>query len=278
MRRPTTLANAQGRQRAEVGGASRRRTGMRCAVLQPKRHAIGGTGRLGTAHRWLLLGYAWGARLCRRCLKLFELLNPKHLSTWFRTRPPMATTLIVPGLHGSGPGHWQTWLEKQIPNAVRVIQGDWRDAHLPSWAMRVRREIARAPGKVWIVAHSFGALAAAQAGWDHRERIAGAMLVAPADPEKFGAADLMPEGPLGFPSVLVASSNDPWMRLEKAAYWAKTWGSDLIHLGPVGHINERSGHGPWPDGLDIFDDLRASLRGCAKAYARAEYHHMGRAI
>ena len=30
------------------------------------------------------------------------------------------TTLIVPGLHGSGPAHWQTWFETQVPGALRV--------------------------------------------------------------------------------------------------------------------------------------------------------------
>ena len=40
----------------------------------------------------------------------------------------MDTTLIVPGLHGSGPDHWQSWFERRIPNCVRVVQSDWSDA------------------------------------------------------------------------------------------------------------------------------------------------------
>ena len=36
-----------------------------------------------------------------------------------------ATVLIVPGYHGSGPDHWQSWLETQVPEARRVSGIDW---------------------------------------------------------------------------------------------------------------------------------------------------------
>ena len=97
----------------------------------------------------------------------------------------MPTTLIIPGLKSSGPTHWQTWLERRTAGSLRVKQRDWNDAHLPEWSSRVRSEIARATGSLFIVAHSFGALAAAQAASDHAERITGALLVAPADPDNF---------------------------------------------------------------------------------------------
>ena len=38
----------------------------------------------------------------------------------------MDTTLIVPGLHGSGPEHWQSWFERHIDNCVRVVQSEVR--------------------------------------------------------------------------------------------------------------------------------------------------------
>lgn len=172
----------------------------------------------------------------------------------------MATTLIVPGLHGSGPDHWQTRFEDRIPGAVRVIQRDWTRADLAEWSSRVRREINRVPGRIFIIAHSFGALAAAQAASDHEHRIAGALLVAPADPDIFGVASYLPHEPFSFPSVVAASANDPWMRLEKAAAWADRWGGDFINIGPAGHINVESGFGPWPEGLAIFQGLRRRAR------------------
>ena len=168
----------------------------------------------------------------------------------------MSTILIVPGLHGSGPAHWQTWLEGQVPGCVRVEQSDWSTPQLTRWAGSVRQQLDRAKGHVWIVAHSFGCLAAAHAAWDYRDRIAGAMFVAPADPEKFEVSNIIPSEHLGFPSVVVSSTNDPWVRLMRAAWLADTWGSRFINIGAAGHINVDSGYGPWPEGLLIFEQLR----------------------
>ena len=167
----------------------------------------------------------------------------------------MTTTLIVPGLNSSGSAHWQTWFESQIPDAIRVIQADWKRANLPEWASRIRREISRRPGPIVIAAHSFGALAAAQAAEDLSHRIVGALLVAPADPEKFAIADMLPAGPLGFPATIVASSSDPWLTIERALALAVRWGANLIDLGDAGHINADSGYGPWPFGLALLEQL-----------------------
>lgn len=176
----------------------------------------------------------------------------------------MPTTLIIPGLHSSGPNHWQSWFEERIPGAQRVIQRDWQDANLPDWASRVRRSIDRTPGRLWIVAHSFGALAAVQAAADHDGRVAGAMLVAPADPEAFGVEDYLPADRLSFPTVVVASSTDSWISLQQAAHWADAWGSDFVNLGDAGHINAESGYGPWPEGLAIFERLRTAAHEQAR--------------
>ena len=182
----------------------------------------------------------------------------------------MDTTLIVPGLKGSGADHWQTWMERSVAGSVRVIQRDWSDAYLPHWSARVRRELNRVPGQVFIVAHSFGCLAAAQATFDWGERVSGAMLVAPADPDKFGASAFLPERPLGVPAVLVASTNDPWMSFRRAVEWAEVWGAELINLGAVGHINPASGFGPWPEGLAILQRLRREANGLSEHRAPEE--------
>lgn len=179
----------------------------------------------------------------------------------------MTTTLIVPGLHGSGPDHWQTWMEAHIPGSVRVIQSDWKRADLAEWAGRVRREISRNPGGIFLIAHSFGALAAAQAAFDHEHRIEGALFAAPASPEKFKVAPLLPSRPFVFPSVVVASRNDPWIALDEAAHWAGVWDSDFVNLGDAGHINPESGFGPWPEGLALYRRLR---RARAEARVRQE--------
>lgn len=185
----------------------------------------------------------------------------------------MSTTLIVPGLKSSGPAHWQTWFEQHIPGSVRVIQRDWNDPHLPDWSSRVRRDISRTAGQIFIVAHSFGVLAAVQAANDYATRISGALLVAPADPDKFGVAEYVPNTRLPFPSVLVASTTDHWMTLERAAHFAGLWGSDLVNLGAAGHINAESGFGPWPEGLALQERLRRGAEFRAANEVRAQPRH-----
>lgn len=169
----------------------------------------------------------------------------------------MATTLIVPGLRNSGPTHWQSWFETQLPDTRRVEQADWEVTCLSDWAARVREEIDAVGEPVWIVAHSFGCLASVTAGFVRPAQILGALLVAPADPRRFGEPSVLLEERLAFPSLVVASSNDPWVKAEAAEYWAGQWGSEHLNIGPAGHINVDSGHGPWPEGLVLFEQLRA---------------------
>ena len=179
------------------------------------------------------------------------------------------TVLIVPGYRGSGAGHWQTWLEQQTPEAHRVPNIDWDEPLLARWAGAVRREIDEAPGAVWIVAHSFGCLASVVAAADRAHKVAGLLLVAPADPERFDLLGLRQDSPptasaarhlphvgLACPSILVASRSDPWLQFPVAQQWAERWGSRLFDAGDVGHINIDSGHGPWPLVLTLLSQLR----------------------
>lgn len=169
----------------------------------------------------------------------------------------MSQVLIVPGLRNSGPTHWQSWLGTVLPNTMRVEQADWERPCLSDWAARVRESIDATDDAVWLVAHSFGCLATVTAGFVRGERIRGALLVAPADPERFGEPTVLLEERLPFPSLVVASENDPWVNRDKAEYWAGQWGSGFVSIGHAGHINVDSGHGPWPDGLRLFEQLRS---------------------
>jgi predicted alpha/beta hydrolase family esterase len=117
-------------------------------------------------------------------------------------------------------------------------------------------EAAQRP--IVLVAHSLGVttLAHAAAQLPHA-RIKGALLVAPPGDEALiavGAGEFAPtpEAPLPFPSLLVASRNDPYGPYEFAQTKAAQWGSRLVAAGEAGHINADSGHGPWPEGLVQF--------------------------
>lgn len=181
------------------------------------------------------------------------------------------TTLIVPGLHNSGPDHWQTWIESQIPGALRVEQDDWANPTIKPWAERVERAIINADKPVFIIAHSFGVLASIIGAAAVADQVSGALFVAPADPSRFtisgdrinndsselntGLFNYIPKEHLGYPSILAASMNDYCMPFKRTAWWSNTWGARLISFGNAGHVNTESGFGKWPEGLALYKDL-----------------------
>ncbi len=163
--------------------------------------------------------------------------------------------IIVPGLHDSSPAHWQSRWHRRHPEFSRLRQDDWEHPALPAWAARLDQLRASDPRPALLVAHSFGCLTAVHSIARDGRKLAGALLVAPADPDKFGVAALLPALPLACPSILVASANDPWMRAEHAAAWAGRWDSELVEAGRVGHINADSGLGAWPAGTTLLHRL-----------------------
>lgn len=170
----------------------------------------------------------------------------------FAWRTPV---LVAPGLDDSGPGHWQTLWQRRHPEMARIVQEDFGTPDLARWAATVARAVEAASEPPVIVAHSFGCLATVRAVLAHDVALAGALLVAPADPDEFGIAHGLLAAPLPFPSTLVASTNDPWLKFVKAGALAAEWGSRLASAGRAGHLNADSGHGPWPAGLGLLRDL-----------------------
>ena len=170
----------------------------------------------------------------------------------------MPTKLMIPGLNGSGEGHWQDYWLKDDPDAILVEQRDWRRPDLIEWTSEIEKALARHPGSI-LIAHSFGAfIAASLATRPCRHLIKGALLVAPCDMLKVssmhpGVVEFrpMPTVTLPFPSVLVGSRNDPYMAFETAKAYADSLGSDFVDLGRAGHINIDSGYGRWKRGYRL---------------------------
>lgn len=179
--------------------------------------------------------------------------------------PPPARVVIVPGLDGSGPNHWQTIWEHTRDDVFRVELGQWARPHRNSWITRLEQAIHHARGPVVLAAHSLGCIAVAWwatfAGRLPGSKVAGALLVAPADVDHPGASNRItsfapvPLRRLPFPSLLVASSNDPWITLERARELAARWGSGLIDAGALGHINADSDLGSWREGQALLARL-----------------------
>ena len=89
-------------------------------------------------------------------------------------------------------------------------------------------------------------------------RIQGALLVAPADPERLSVlADFapVPFQTLPYRNIVVASSNDPYCPVRTAGAYARAWGSEFVRLQTAGHINVDSGFGAWPLRLALLQSL-----------------------
>lgn len=171
----------------------------------------------------------------------------------------MTNYLIIPGLGNSGPQHWQTWFESTGNNFTRVEQKEWDAPVCEDWIARIDKAIsAYDPATVVLIGHSLGCLTIVHWANQYKRTIKGALLVAPSDAE----ADLytfpakgfapIPTNKLDFTSIIVASSNDVWVSMERAEYFARCWGSELINIGEAGHINSASGHYQWHEGLALL--------------------------
>ena len=168
---------------------------------------------------------------------------------------PDLQVIIVPGLYDSGPEHWQSRWQRAHPEFDRVRQDDWDNPVLPVWSARLDELRRGDPRPTLFVAHSFGCLTTVHNIARDPANVAGALLVAPADPDKFGVARQLPALPLPCPSLMISSGNDPWMRPGQAALWAARWGSVLVEGGPLGHINAESGLGDWTFGIEQLQFL-----------------------
>jgi len=166
--------------------------------------------------------------------------------------------IIVPGWRNSGPDHWQSLWAQQLPHAERVEQDDWLVPHRDPWVAALEQLVLSRPEPVVLAAHSLGCITAAHLGPEASARVRGALLVAPADPERRAQlADFapVPYAPLPYRSVLVASSNDPYCPIRRAGAYARAWGSEFVRLQNAGHINVESGFGDWPLGLALLQSL-----------------------
>ena len=169
---------------------------------------------------------------------------------------PLNHVVIVPGWHGSGPAHWQTIWEQNHPEYFRIPHRDWQSTHRPDWVNAIDKGVLSLAGNIVLVAHSLGCLAVAW--WaatrpESSHQVRGAMLVAPPDLDSSPGAlpalasfAPLPRARLPFPSLVVASENDPHASIGAAEGFARDWGSEFVNVGLCGHINADSGHGPWP--------------------------------
>ncbi len=174
-----------------------------------------------------------------------------------------STALILPGIGNSGPEHWQSRWEKSYPSFVRVQQRDWDHPVCSEWLDVLEKTVARVGPNAILVAHSLACTLVAHWAVKTNLGIKGALLVAVPNPdgpnfpkEAVGFSSL-PLKPLTFPSIVVASTNDPHGSVEFARSAASAWGSRFVDIGPAGHINSKSGLGEWNEGFLLLQQLAA---------------------
>jgi len=174
------------------------------------------------------------------------------------------TTLIIAGLGNSGENHWQTYWLKKLDNCLKLNQEDWNEPKPDKWLESLHKTILKLDCPVILVAHSVGvSLVADWANKYKSTNIKGALLVAPADvdspahtPEVVRGFAPMPTTKLSFPSIVVASENDPFVDINRAKFFAAKWGSEFINIGAKGHINADSNLGFWEEGQRILQQLK----------------------
>jgi uncharacterized protein len=174
----------------------------------------------------------------------------------------MTNYFIVPGLGNSGAEHWQTFFENSANNFHRINQVEWDAPNCNDWVVAIDKVISGYdPSTVILIGHSLGCVTIAHWANQYRKKIKGALLVAPSDIENpvytFPATGFspIPKCKINFKTIVVASANDPWVTVERAIFFANSWGSEFINIGNAEHINAASGFGQWYKGLEILKTL-----------------------
>jgi predicted alpha/beta hydrolase family esterase len=176
--------------------------------------------------------------------------------------------LMIPGLHNSGPDHWQSRWEQERDDCVRVELGMWSKPHRNTWVNKLNLAIHKADRPVILVAHSLGCYAVAW--WAQLElleqpaiahQVVGALLVAPPEVDGLAKENPLssfaptPDITLPFDTIVVASHDDHYIPYECARRLAATWGGQFADAGRAGHINADSGLGNWEFGQFLLDQL-----------------------
>lgn len=173
--------------------------------------------------------------------------------------------LTIPGITNSSENHWQSRWERERPEKFRRIeQIEWDSPRVEDWVAKIESDVqGRGPEDVVLIAHSLGCIATAHWARKHGTIVKGALLVAPSDceTEKYRGTfdsqgfDPVPLGKLPFRSIVVGSTDDEWVSLDRAKQYADAWGSEFVNVGAKGHINPGSGFGEWDEGLELLKRL-----------------------
>lgn len=169
--------------------------------------------------------------------------------------------LILHGLEGSGPEHWQSWLASRLRGrGLDVVYPSLPEPDSPRlerWLDALDAELAGLPAaETTVLCHSLGSLL-----WLHHaarrpsQQVARALLVAPPQPDDEDAASIgFRPTPLDREGVaaaaretrLACSTNDPWCPPETLRRIGEATRVPIDWIEHAQHINTDAGYGPWP--------------------------------
>jgi predicted alpha/beta hydrolase family esterase len=185
------------------------------------------------------------------------------------------TVVIVPGLRGQVAEHWQTLLADALASAgraARTVPPLTQNALSREARVAALGEVmSTISGEVVLIAHSAGCITTVHWAQRHRtSQVRGGLLATPPDLDtpmhephpgpvliREGGWLPVPRTPLPFPSIVAASTDDPLARLDVVVELARDWGSRLVEIGAVGHLNPASGYGSWPRAEEFLRELDA---------------------
>ncbi|PBC44008.1 alpha/beta hydrolase [Rhodococcus sp. ACPA4] len=182
--------------------------------------------------------------------------------------PSVPTVVIVPGLRDHVDEHWQTLLENKLDRVRSVPPLSENKLSLAARIAALDAVISDIDGPIVLVAHSAGVMITVHWALQANRPIVGALLATPADlerqlPEGYPMLEDLstngwlpiPRRQLPFPSIVAVSSNDPLADRLRVANMAEVWGSRLVDLGDVGHLNPASGYGEWSQAEEFIGEL-----------------------
>lgn len=173
--------------------------------------------------------------------------------------------LLVHGWGGSNFPHWQSWLAGELAKEygtvsfLKLSNFDFPD--LAIWKKELQKEMRSFKPDI-VICHSL-----ANTLWFHLvneiKKVKKLYLVAPPS-FTCNIKEIKEFFPLEIPtitnaqeSLLICSTNDPYMNINEAKTLQKTLKIEMKILPNAGHINASSGYGEWPW---ILEEIKKDLK------------------
>jgi len=164
--------------------------------------------------------------------------------------------LLLHGWEGSDYPHWQSWLAgelaKDYGNVSFLKFSNYNFPNFAAWKKELTAHLKDFKPDI-VICHSL-----ANTLWFHLcnsesiQKVEKLYLVAPpsikcdiTELESFFPLD-MPKNAHAKESLLITSTDDPYMKIDEAQELRDSLGVEMIVLENAGHINADSGYGEWP--------------------------------